>query len=91
MGCMDTFFGTPGMTSMTILMIAIIALSLLLFAINIAAYWTQRRKYAEFFSMLDAKDAWGRPGRFIVPIYAIITVVSALIIGYLFMLQPHVL
>lgn len=91
MACMDAPFATPGMTAMTIVMGVILALSIGLFAANVAAYAMQRRKYAEFFRALEARDAWGRPGRFIVPVYAVVTIASAVAIAYLFLFQPHVL
>lgn len=88
---MDTFFGTPQTAAISIIVIVTHVLSLALLAANVAAFSIQRKKYAGFFETIGAREAWGHPGRFIVPLYACVTIGSTIAMAYIFVFQPHVL
>lgn len=88
---MDGLFSSPGMITASVLVFAVQALSLGLLLLNVHLFRVQSGKYRAFLRSLGNEDAWGTPGRFVLPAYIAGTVVATVAITLIFLFQPHIL
>ncbi len=88
---MQDVLGSPGMIASFAAVLALEALSLLLLLLNIQIFRSQSEKYRLLLADLGDQSAWGRPGRILMPLYVVLTIVVTAVSATVFAFQPHFL
>lgn len=86
---MDLMLSTPGMTAAFAVVLVLEAFSLIWLAVNVQLYRTQLQKYRTLLSGFGDEKALGRPGKWILPLYVLLTIVLTLVTTLIFIWQPH--
>lgn len=88
---MQELLNAPGMIAALVVVLVVEALSLLLLFINIQIFRSQSEKYRLLLANLGDQSAWGRPGRILIPLYILLTLVATVATTLTFLFQPHLL
>lgn len=88
---MHELWASPGMTVTTVLVICTQLISLMMLWMNIHVFRNQSKKYQSLMKTFGNEAAWGTPGKILLPLYVISTVIAAVVMMYLFVFQPHLL
>lgn len=91
MDAMDGPFSSPGMITASAFVFVVQALSVGLLLLNVHLFRVQSGKYRAFLRSLGNEEAWGNPGRFVLPAYIAGTVAATAAITLIFLFQPHIL
>ena len=82
---------SSGMTTVLAAVISLEILSLLMMLVIVHFFRSQRSKYRSLVRNLGNAEAWGTPGKFLLPTYIVLTVVITLASLLIFIFQPHLL
>lgn len=87
----EEIFSSPGMIAVTVLIVVVQAVSVLFMMLVIHLFRRQRSKYDGLLRGMRNDTALGTPGRILIPLYIVVTLVVAVVTVYLFLFQPHLL
>ncbi|MEK7591390.1 MAG: hypothetical protein AAB489_04250 [Patescibacteria group bacterium] len=85
---MESFY-TPEMIAALAFILIVQSLSLLLLLVNFRIFRSQARKYHALLSRFGDETGWGSPGRILMPVYIVLTMVLSVSVVVLFIWQPH--
>jgi hypothetical protein len=88
---MQELFSTPEAITAFVVILTMQSFSLLLLFLNIQIFRSQTEKYRLLLANFGNQSAWGTPGRFLVPIYIVITLSVTVASSLIFLFQPHLL
>ena len=88
---MMTLLSSPGMLAALAFVLLMQTASLLLLLVNVQLFGRQSEKYQKLLMDLGDAAAWKKPGRFLLPLYFLLTVGISVVTTILFIWQPHVL
>lgn len=84
-------FSSPSMMTALVIILVIEVLSLLFMVMILQIYRSQSQKYRQLLSGMGGQDLWGAPGRVLIPLYTVLTVIATVVTVLLFLYQPHIL
>lgn len=79
------------MTTVLAVIIILEILSLLMMLIIVHFFRSQRSKYRSLVRNLGNAEAWGSPGKVLLPTYIALTIAITLATLFVFIFQPHLL
>ena len=88
---MQELFSSPGMITVLVIVLIVEALSLLLLLVILQVFRTQAGKYRMLLTNMGNQEAWGRPGKYIIPFYVATTLGFTAATTAIFIFQPHLL
>lgn len=91
MNGMNELFSSPSMIATTVFVIGMQVLSVALLLLIIHVFRAQSEKYHRLFSSLGSESAWGKPAKILLPLYVVLTLVAAVVMLFLFIIQPHLI
>lgn len=88
---MAEILASPGMIAALVFVLVVQVLSLLMLFLNVQVFRSQAEKYRMLLDHLEAGDAWGRPGRVLLPLYVVAVLGATVVTTLIFIFQPHIL
>ncbi len=82
---------SSGMNTALSAVVILEILSLLMMLIIVHFFRSQRNKYRRLVGNLGNAEAWGTPGKILLPCYIVLTVAITLVSLFVFIFQPHLL